>query len=267
MPLLHDPAAAAWFARLDPAEAGPPCDTLTRVAVALRSAVIDRWCRAWLGGEPRGVLVELGVGLGTRHLRLQLGPDRFLGVDFPPVLAARRRLAGGAPEDDTLAADVIDPAWRGPLTQRLAGRSACFVAEGLLPFLPADQVPRLLAGLAAEHPGSPLLFDAYAPLARSLQRLHPGLRRAATPVRWTLVPHAPPATLTLRDAVTLTDDVATLRRLPMSCSVLLHAWPGPAPWSVHHGTLRTTGGTTPRRSRGRIPAVESRPAPFYDPPP
>ncbi len=215
----------------------PPCDTLTRVAVASRSAVIDRWCRAWLDDEPRGVLVELGVGLGTRHLRLQLGPDRFLGVDLPPALAARRRLADGAPEDNTLAADVADPAWRGPLTERLAGRPACFVAEGLLPFLPADRVPRLLTGLAAEHPGRPLLFDAYTPAARHLQRLHRGLRRAETPVRWTLSPRRVPAAVTVQASHTLTDSPDAMRHLSPWTRTVLRVWPGTAPWTVYRALL------------------------------
>ena len=235
-PLIHDPAAAAWLASLGGAAANQRCDTLTQVAVCVRAATVDAWCRELLQNDPDAVPVELGVGFSTRAWRLGLAPDRFIGVDQPIVITARQRLAGRVTKAD-LAADVTEPGWLDVLNERLAGRPAVFIAEGLLPFLARPSVDTLLTRLAERHPQRPLLFDAYARSARPLTRLHPGLRRAGTPVRFTLHPAAIRPPLHILERVTLTDHPAALQRLGPLPRLALRAWPAGGPWAVVRATL------------------------------
>ena len=102
-------------------------------------------------------------------------PQQFFEVDSREAIARKKALLDGtlppywrsaATRPLFVEADAATPAGRASLIPQLTGagfdprRPACIVAEGLLPYLPADAVASLMADLSAlVAPGSRLLFD------------------------------------------------------------------------------------------------------------
>ncbi|WP_433036999.1 class I SAM-dependent methyltransferase [Actinomycetospora sp. CA-053990] len=144
----------------------------------------DRLRAAVASGVDQVVLVA--AGMDTRAWRLGLGPTTLLvEVDRPELLALKADLLATAPppdatrvpvgadlttawDDDVLAAG-IDPA-----------RPVCWVVEGLLQYLAADDVDRLLDRITAlSAPGSHLLIDVVGQALLDLLAPTPMLARFA----------------------------------------------------------------------------------------
>lgn len=162
---LHDPAAEAVVAAL-PSAARPDLDRarrdrLTRAAVVARTVALDRLVATSLRTRPAAV-VNLGAGLDTRRRRLAAasGPP-WWHVDLEPALRLRRSLLPDGPGERALAGDALDPAWIDAVH---ADGPLLLVAEGLLPFLPQDDVIALVRTVAARRPGSTLVADVVGPM-------------------------------------------------------------------------------------------------------
>lgn len=139
--------------------------------VALRARRLDHWSRDFLAAHPDACVLHLGCGLDSRMLRLD--PDaklHWFDVDIPEVIEARRRLYAEHGRYRMIGSSVTDEGWLDTVP---ADRPVLVVAEGLLPFLPADAVRGLMRRLTGRFGSGELIFDAMAPWA---VRLHPLLQ-------------------------------------------------------------------------------------------
>jgi len=153
-------------------------------AFAVRTRFFDDALLRLAAGKRVGQIVLLAAGMDARAYRLDL--PKVLEVDLPGLMEEKdARLAGARPprrsERVAVAADLTG-SWGDAL---LAARfqpnvPSVFVAEGLLGYLHAHEVHRLLdtvSGLAA--PGSALLADVSGRSSIEHPATAPWLRRLA----------------------------------------------------------------------------------------
>lgn len=161
-----------------------------RVPVAdycIRSVLIDRVVAAEMQARPSAPVIEFGVGLDTRFDRLADG-RRWFEIDFPEVVALRRRFFPEASGRTMLSAKLPDLSWLETLDLP-AGEPPIFVAEGVLYFLSAAEVRELFTRLADRYPGAAFIFDAQSPLFLALSNLAHPLNRRSSRLRFALGPH------------------------------------------------------------------------------
>lgn len=179
--VLTDPAAVEWLGRV---EWPPALDAWygdsTQTNLALRAADIDAIIRRYAASADLTSVVELGVGLSTRAVRMADLGLRWIGVDLPEVIDLRR--AWNAP-DRTVPGSVLDDDWLSEVEASTAA-APLFVAEGLLYYLPRASVDALLSTLADRFDGAPVIMDVigradFADLERRTAAL-------GTPVEWCL---------------------------------------------------------------------------------
>ncbi|MGW1720562.1 SAM-dependent methyltransferase [Streptomyces sp. NPDC002156] len=161
----------------------------------VRTRFIDDFvCDAVAGGCTQVVL--LGAGLDARAFRLPLSTADVFEVDTPSVFAFKDKAladAGARPTGRSRTAVRAD--LREDFAARLAdstfdpGRPTAWVAEGVLPYLTADQARHVVTdvgGLSA--PGSRLVFEhsdrpGPDPRAAAAALTAPGADRISTMVR------------------------------------------------------------------------------------
>jgi O-methyltransferase involved in polyketide biosynthesis len=125
---------------------------------ALRARCFDREVRRFAAAHPAGTVVALGEGFETQFWRVDDGHVRWLTVDLPEVIAARERLLPSSPRLRTLACSAIDTRWMEEVD---ASRGVLVTAQGLLMYLPAGDVHRLLPAIAGRFArGGAVVFDA-----------------------------------------------------------------------------------------------------------
>lgn len=167
--------------RFGPAH-GPPAQWQ-----ALRALAFDEAVRDFLRAHPGGTVVALGEGLETEFWRVDDGAVRWLTVDLPETIALRRALLRPGPRRRTLARSATDHRWMDAVDP---ARGVLVTAQGLLMYLPRDEVHALVAAAAARFPGATLVFDTaprwFAELARRGLLRTPGY--VAPPMPWGMDP-------------------------------------------------------------------------------
>jgi methyltransferase (TIGR00027 family) len=184
-PMVCDPLADTMVSRIDYdfSRFGPPA--LTSTATLMRIREFDRLTAAFLENHPRSCVVNIGCGLDTRFFRMDNGRVLWFDLDFPDVIAFRRRFLRETPRCRFIPGSVLDPAWCDALPAD-CGERLLLLAEGVMPYLPEAGVRKLVATLTARFPGARLVFDAVSPLQALLTHFNPVLMATQARFRWGL---------------------------------------------------------------------------------
>lgn len=182
--LLQDGFAAKALAGIDYDFAGLGIDRDMMIGIALRAHVIDGWTRDFLARHPDATVLHLGCGLDSRVFRIAPPARiRWFDVDYPAVIALRRRLYPERAGCALLASSITEPGWLGAVPR---DRPAFVIAEGVLPYLPSEEVLLLLERVSDHFPGGEIVFDAYSRLGLALIAWHPSIRATGAALLWSL---------------------------------------------------------------------------------
>ena len=157
-PVLRDPKAAEMLESIDydAAKYGRGAGGFVTV---LRTAIFDFWVRGFLAAHPAATVVELGTGLNTRFERVDNGQVHWFDLDLPDTIELRGNFFADTGRRRMIAASVLDEDWLPTVAQSQG--PYFFVADGVLVYLPEDQVMATLARIAARFPGSLIALDTY----------------------------------------------------------------------------------------------------------
>ncbi len=182
--LLKDRFAEAAVSRIDYDFSRLKVDGNLAAGLAIRASVLDRWTSDYLAKHPEAIVLHLGCGLDTRILRVDPLPGvDWFDVDYPDVIALRRKLYPSRDRYHLIASSVTEPDWLADVPRN---RPAIVVAEGLTPYLAADEGPRLFARLVSHLAGGELMFDAYSRFGLKLMRLNPAIKATGSEVHWAI---------------------------------------------------------------------------------
>ena len=135
--------------------------------LGIRGAVFDNWLRRQMELDPDAVIIHPGCGLDSRVLRVGTGERYWYDVDFPQVIAERRRYYQESDGYRMLAGDIRSNQW---LEQIPAGGHAIIVMEGVSMYLNRQELEGFAANLTAHFEKISLLMDCYTPLAARMSR-------------------------------------------------------------------------------------------------
>ena len=209
-PLLRDPKAVEMVQSIDydTAKYGPGAGGAVTV---LRTAIIDFWVRSFLAAHPAATVVEIGTGLNTRFERVDNGQVHWFDLDLPDVIELRRAFFADTERRRMVAASVLDEEWL-PAVARSRG-PYFFVADGVLVYLPEDQVMAALARLAERFPRALIALDTYP--KRTFDQQHRLAARKGMDARWAWACDDPRALewfgLEVMESVSLTRPPAAMR--------------------------------------------------------
>ncbi|MDX8529009.1 class I SAM-dependent methyltransferase [Mesorhizobium sp. MSK_1335] len=182
--LLQDRFADEVVRRIDYDFSRLKVDGNLGLGFAIRAKTLDVCVADFLARYPDAIVLHLGCGLDTRIFRVDppQGVDWF-DVDYPEVIGLRHRLYPSRECYHSIASSVTEPAW---LAEVPRNRPAIVVAEGLTPYLAADEGLLLLARLVSHLAGGELMFDAYSRFGLKLMRLNPAIKATGAEVHWAI---------------------------------------------------------------------------------
>lgn len=126
------------------------------VGVPIRSKLMDEIVLNFLQRYPDATVVNLGAGLDTQFFRVDNGHAIWYDIDLPDSIQLRRRFFDETDRYHMMACSALDFSWMDKVEQH---SPIMFVAAGLLPYLPPDNVRRLIDVLSTRFPGSEIVFD------------------------------------------------------------------------------------------------------------
>ncbi|MBZ9672968.1 class I SAM-dependent methyltransferase [Mesorhizobium sp. ES1-3] len=182
--LLGDHFADAALRKIDYDFARLKVDENLGIGLAIRAKTLDVRVEDFLARNPDAIVLHLGCGLDTRIFRVDPPPGvDWFDVDYPEVIGLRRKLYPLRDHYHVIASSVTEPGW---LADVPSNRPAIVVAEGLTPYLPADEGLRLLSRLVSHLAGGELMFDAYSRFGLMLLRLNPTIKATGAEVHWAI---------------------------------------------------------------------------------
>lgn len=182
--LLKDRFAADAVSKIDYDFSKLKLDRDLMIGVAMRAHILDGWTRAFLARHPDAIVLHPGCGLDSRVFRIDPGPGiRWFDIDYPEVVALRRKLYPERANYTLIGSSVTDPSWLEAVPR---DRPAMIIAEGLLPYLTAAQVHALLRRLVEHFPEGEIAFDGYSSLGLKFLRNLPSVRATGAKLLWPL---------------------------------------------------------------------------------
>ena len=136
--------------------------------LGIRAAVFDEWLRERLAQARSGVVIHIGCGMDSRVARVGAAHCRWYDVDFPEVIAERRRYFTESANYQMVAADARDCKWLAKIKER---DLAFVVMEGVSMYLSVEEMKSLANNLCAHFNRISLLVDSYTSLAARMSRL------------------------------------------------------------------------------------------------
>lgn len=159
--ILHDrKAEEIWTAAGFPLK-GKSSSKWLAYYMGMRAAVFDRWVKQQMEKYPDAAVLHLGCGLDSRVLRVGNTTHQWYDIDFPDVIAERKKYYQETKCYKMLSADVRE----SEFLAEMSGKSAIVVLEGISMYLKREELLQLLARLAEHFERVALLMDCYTEFA------------------------------------------------------------------------------------------------------
>lgn len=129
--------------------------------MGMRAAVFDRWLTQQMEAQPHAVIVHIGCGMDSRIHRVGPRGRRWFDIDFPDVIAQRKRHYEESETYQMLAADVRTDDW----LEAIPAGNAIVVMEGVSMYLQLEELTGLLTRLRGHFEAVHLLMDCYTEFA------------------------------------------------------------------------------------------------------
>lgn len=126
--------------------------------IALRARRYDSYTKQFLQENPDGLVVSLGSGFDTRFFRLSLDPWRYVEMDLPSVIDVKKELLGEEASYRMIPCSVLEKDWMVEVRQ-IQDKNILFLAEGLLMYLPGQEVIKLFNRLSCFFSRSQFVFE------------------------------------------------------------------------------------------------------------
>lgn len=164
---LEDPKAEEiWDAEKFPLK-GKSRSKYLAYYMGMRSAVFDAWAIEQMVYSQDAVIIHLGCGMDSRVLRVGESQHVWYDVDFPDVIAQRKRYYQENSRYQMIAADVRDPSWLDQISQ---SKKAIVVMEGVSMYLMPEELERIIQAVCDRYETVTWLMDCYSVHAARLSR-------------------------------------------------------------------------------------------------
>ena len=165
--ILNDPKAEEIWAAEGFALRGKSASKWLAYYMGVRAAVFDEWVKRKMAEAPNGVVIHIGCGMDSRIVRVGADDHRWYDVDFPEVIAERKRYYAETDHYKMIPGDVRDSGWLAAVEEK---ETAIVVMEGVSMYLTAGEMRNLAERLCGHFESIVLLVDAYTSFAARMSK-------------------------------------------------------------------------------------------------
>lgn len=130
--------------------------------MGMRSKVFDNWLKEQIENEKDAVVLHIGCGMDSRILRVGTESVAWYDVDFPDVIAERKRYYSETKNYKMIASDARETTWIEEIPK---GKKAVVVMEGISMYLQSEELKTILKALSDWFSHVEILMDCYTTFA------------------------------------------------------------------------------------------------------
>ena len=156
--ILNDPSAERiWREEAFPIR-GKSRSKWLAYNMAMRARVFDDWTDSMLQRSRDALVLHIGCGLDSRHMRVKTPCSEWMDCDLPDVIEIRKKYFR---ENETYHMMALDASRPEQIESLPDGDTAIVVLEGLSMYLSGSQVRGLLQALDKKYQELHILMDVY----------------------------------------------------------------------------------------------------------
>lgn len=164
--LLRDPKAEEIWASEGFPLKGKSRSKWLAYYMAMRARVFDCWLAERMEAEPDAVVLHIGCGLDSRVLRVGERGSCWFDIDFPAVIAQRKRYFTETASYRMLSADIRAEGW----LDQIPGRHAIVIMEGVSMYLGPEELRAFFRRMTEHFASVEILMDCYSSFAAKASR-------------------------------------------------------------------------------------------------
>lgn len=130
--------------------------------MGMRSAVFDRWTKQQMKTSPDTVILHVGCGMDSRCIRVGTENLPWFDVDFPEVIAERKRYFRETDSYHMIGSDIREAGWLAGIP---ADKPAVIVMEGVSMYLKPEELKSVLKLWKDRFGEVRILMDTYTVFA------------------------------------------------------------------------------------------------------
>lgn len=181
-PVLIDKKAVEIISQIDYDFTSLKIPEKTNVMMCLRAKLIDDFVKDYLDRSDGSVALHLGCGLDSRYDRIVNSRVDWYDIDFPEVIAIRRRLYEETDHYHLIGSSVTDLTWLEKIP--LEKEKYIVIAEGLFMYLKKSEIKLLVTKLTGILGNFTSIFDAFSSFAARKVKNHPSIKKTGSVVYW-----------------------------------------------------------------------------------
>ena len=150
--------------------------------VIARTMILDRETQRFVDEHPDGVCISIGCGLDTRFHRIRHKKITWYNLDFPDVIALRKKLLYEGKQVKYIGKSALDISWTDEVTER--DKQVLIILEGILMYFTEAEVMQLLAMLKNHFPGCIILAEIMNPFIATQSKHHDTVKKTSAVFKW-----------------------------------------------------------------------------------
>ena len=135
--------------------------------MGVRAAVFDEWVKKQVADVQDAVIIHIGCGMDSRVLRVGTNHHKWYDVDFPEVIAERKRYYTESADYQMISGDARECSWLENISEK---ECAIVVMEGVSMYLTSKELSHLTAKLSIHFEKLVLLMDCYTNMAAKMTK-------------------------------------------------------------------------------------------------
>jgi len=151
-------------------------DWKTQILIVVRTQILDEIVEEYVASTKNPVIINLGAGLDTRHLRFQ--NVKWYQLDLEKPMSLRTTFFGT--EAITIIKSILDFSWIKEIEEK---EDVLIIIEGVLMYLTEVQVRSIFKHLGLNFKRSQIVFDTIPKSYVKLQK-HKSINIKRAPLQW-----------------------------------------------------------------------------------
>lgn len=135
--------------------------------MGIRASVFDEWLKEQMTKYPEAVVIHIGCGMDSRVIRVGTNNHYWFDIDFPEVIAERRKYYTENEWYKMIDGDARESNW---LTNIPYNKHAIVVLEGISMYLTNLELKNLLLNIGDRFETVNLLMDCYSLFAAKMSK-------------------------------------------------------------------------------------------------
>lgn len=181
-PVLIDKKAVEIISQVDYDFTSLKIPEKTNIMMCLRAKLIDDFVKDYLDRSNGSVALHLGCGLDSRYDRIGNNLVDWYDVDFPKVIAIRRRFFEETDHYHLIGSSVTELTWLEKIP--MEKEKYIVIAEGMFMYLKESEIILLLKKLVERLGNFSLVFDAFSTFAAKRVKDHPSIKKTGAVIHW-----------------------------------------------------------------------------------